>query len=156
MGLMTPGAGAALALASDAFSEGGAIPRRFTCEGEDASPALAWTGAPDGTASFAVIVDDPDARGWVHWIAYDIPGGVSLLVEGASGGGAFREGETTWGSVGWRGPCPPSGTHRYVFTLYALDLTIGGTGALTADDLRARMRGHVLAEARLTGTYQKG
>jgi Raf kinase inhibitor-like YbhB/YbcL family protein len=153
---MTPRGGADLVLSSDAFREGGAIPRRHTCQGEDLSPPLAWSGTPDGTAALAIIVDDPDARGWVHWVAYDIPADGGRLAEGASGGGPFREGETTWGTVGWRGPCPPSGTHRYVFSLLALDEPLGDAGPLTAEELRSRARGHVLAEARLTGTYRKG
>lgn len=156
MGTTTPQTGASLVLASDAFRDGGTIPRRHTCQGEDLSPPLAWASPPAETASFAVIVDDPDARGWVHWVAYDIPAGTSGLAEGASGDGDLREGETTWGTVGWRGPCPPSGTHRYVFSLFALDIQLGPAGALTAEALRDAMRGHVLAEARLTGTYQKG
>jgi Raf kinase inhibitor-like YbhB/YbcL family protein len=152
----TPAAGARFTLASAAFGDGEPIPRRHTCQGEDLSPPLTWTGLPAGTAALAIIVDDPDARGWVHWVAHGIPPAPGGLAEGASGGGALAEGETTWGTVGWRGPCPPSGTHRYVFSVYALDGPLDPGRAPTADQLRAAMRGHILGEASLAGTYRKG
>ncbi len=145
-----------LALTSTAFAEGRAIPRRYTCDGPDVSPPLTWTEPPPGTVAFALIVTDPDGRGWVHWLAYDIPAGTASLAEGASGGGGFAEGRNDFGRIGWGGPCPPSGTHRYVFELYALDRAVGlGRGARLAD-LRQAMEGHVLGTAKLTGLYRRG
>lgn len=141
-------------LSSTAFADGGEIPRKYTCDGPDRSPPLSWVGAPTGTAAFAIVVDDPDANGWVHWVAFDIPGATTVLTEGASGTGGFNEGGTTWGSLGWRGPCPPSGTHRYAFELFALDRALGLGGA-TADELRRAMKGHVLGSAKLLGRYRR-
>jgi hypothetical protein len=148
-------------LTSSAFGEGAAIPVRFTCDGEDVSPPIAWSGAPDGTAAFALILDDPDARGWVHWVFVDLPGDVSHLEEGASGGmldGTVPvvQGLTSFGQAEYGGPCPPGGTHRYVFTLFALDEILEvDLGPLNADSLRTAMGGHVLDEAVLTGTYAR-
>lgn len=141
-------------LTSTAFAEGGAIPRRHTCDAQDVSPPLAWSGPPAGTVAFALIVDDPDARGWVHWVAYDIPASTTSLDEGATG--PYREGLTTWGSAGWRGPCPPSGTHRYVFRLWALDAELGLGGTPSADQVRAAIRSRSLGTTTLTGTYRRG
>ena len=143
-------------LSSTAFADGGEIPRTYTCDGPDRSPPLSWPGAPTGTAALAIIVDDPDANGWVHWVAFDIPAATTALAEGASGTGGFTEGRTTWGSRGWRGPCPPSGTHRYVFELFALDRALGLGDGATADDLRRAMKGHVLGAAKLLGRYRRG
>jgi Raf kinase inhibitor-like YbhB/YbcL family protein len=145
-----------LSLSSPVFTQGGAIPRRHTCDGPDVSPPLAWSGEPAGTAALALIVDDPDARGFVHWVAFDIPADRSSLAEDASGGGVFREGRNDFGRAGWGGPCPPSGTHRYVFELFALDRTLGLSGSPSAADLRRAMGGHVVGSTRLTGTYRRG
>lgn len=155
----------AFSLTSSTFQADGPIPRRCTCEGDDVSPALAWSGAPDGTRSFALIVDDPDAPDpanpkttWVHWVAYDIPPSASSLPEGAADGGmpdGAREGLNDWKRTGFGGPCPPIGRHRYVHKLYALDVELGGRGPLTKAELEQAMTGHVLAQARLIGTYQK-
>lgn len=145
---------APFALTSTAFAEGGAIPRRYTCDAQDVSPPLAWSGAPGGTVSFAIIVDDPDARGWVHWVAYDIPESTTALAAGAAG--PFRVGLTSWGPAGWRGPCPPSGTHRYVFRLWALDAELGLGGTPTADQVRAAIESRSLGTTTLTGTYRRG
>ena len=147
----------AFSLASTAFGEGASIPTRFTCDGEDLSPDLSWTGAPDGTSSLALIVTDPDARGFVHWLVYDVadtpsgelPAGVSASPA------APAQGTNSFGKPGYGGPCPPSGTHRYVFTLYALDRSLELSGAPRIDELRTAMEGHVLAETALTGTYQR-
>lgn len=153
-----------LTLTSSAFTAGGQIPARHTCDGEDTSPPLAWSGAPAGTRSFALIVDDPDApdpaapkRVWVHWVLWDIPADVHELRAGASGSAlpdGAREGRNDGGHTGWNGPCPPIGRHRYFHKLYALDTLLRdlGTHAKKADLERA-MHGHVLGEAELMGTY---
>lgn len=145
-----------LSLVSQAFVEGGAIPSRHSCDGPNVSPPLAWSGVPAGTAAFALLVNDPDARGFVHWIAFDIPGGQLSLAEGASAAGGFGQGRNDFGRVGWGGPCPPSGTHRYVFELFALDRSLGLSGSPSAPDVRRAMGNHVLGSARLSATYRRG
>jgi Raf kinase inhibitor-like YbhB/YbcL family protein len=146
----------AFALSSPAFDEGGPIPARLTCDGPDQSPPLSWRGAPAGTRAFALLVTDPDAHGFVHWVAVDIPGSNSGLAEGASGtGAAGHEGRNDFGRTGWAGPCPPRGVHRYVFELWALREPLGLAGVPTASALRAALPGRVLGEARLTGTYRR-
>ena len=142
-----------LTVTSPAFTDGGSIPSKHTCDGDDVSPSLAWTGAPEGTAAFALIVDDPDARGWIHWVVADIPAETTELPEG---GGTGTEGGNDFGRNGWGGPCPPSGTHRYDFTVFALSEQTGLSAGFGADALRAAMEGMVLAEGRLSGTYQRG
>ena len=155
-----------LTLTSPAFASNGAIPSRHTCDGEDVSPPLAWSGAPPETRSFALIVDDPDApdpaapkRVWVHWVLYGLPAGTTSLATGASGSklppGA-KEGVHDGGGRGYSGPCPPIGRHRYVHKLYALDVEIPdlGPGARKADLERA-IAGHVLAQGELIGTYAR-
>jgi Raf kinase inhibitor-like YbhB/YbcL family protein len=144
-------------LTSTAFTDGGAIPRRFSCDGENVSPDLAWTGAPDGTVALVLEVIDPDARGFVHWLVYDmtgtptggLPAGVSASPD------APPQGTNSFGKRGYGGPCPPSGTHHYRFTLSALDTVLELAGAPRIDALQAAMAGHVLAEATLTGTYHR-
>ena len=153
------------ALTSGAFQEGGAIPARYTCDGDNASPPLNWAGAPAGTVSFALIVDDPDAPDpkapkmtWVHWVLYNIPAGASALGEGVGPkdlpGGAL-EGVNDWKKTGYGGPCPPSGRHRYFHKLYALDAVLPDLGNPNKAKLEKAMAGHVLARAELVGTYQK-
>jgi Raf kinase inhibitor-like YbhB/YbcL family protein len=146
-----------LTLSSSAFPEGGAIPRKFSCQGENISPTLGWEGAPDGTAALALIVDDPDANGYVHWVVFDLPGGPSGSLPEAvpASPDAPAQGKNSAGNIGWAGPCPPSGTHHYRFTLYALDGHLGLTGTPTADEVRRAAEGHLLEEARLTGTYTR-
>ncbi len=160
---MLAAAALAFALQSAAFGNHDAIPKRFTCEGEDVSPPLAWSGAPPGTKSFALIVDDPDApdpaapkRVWVHWVVYDVPARVTQLGEDAKSlPYPTRTAKSDFGETRWRGPCPPIGRHRYFFKLYALDVeTLPGEAASKAQ-LEAAMRGHVLGEAELVGLYQK-
>jgi Raf kinase inhibitor-like YbhB/YbcL family protein len=151
-------------LFSSAFVEGGNIPARYTCEGEDTSPQLAWSGAPEGTRSFAIIVDDPDAPDpaspkmtYVHWVAYNIPATVTELAEGAGKGAmpaGSSEGSNDWKKAEFGGPCPPIGRHRYFFKLSALDTTLNLSNP-TKSDLEAAMKGHVLGGAQLMGTYQK-
>lgn len=155
-----------LKLHSPAFPDGGEIPRKYTCEGEDAVPPLAWSGVPEGTRSLALVIEDPDVpdpaapkRTWVHWVVYDIPAGAEGIVEG--GGGALlppgsKEGTNDWKRASYGGPCPPIGRHRYFHTLYALDTGLEALAAPTKSELESAMRGHVLAKAVLMGTYQKG
>ena len=144
-------------LTSSAFEEGGEIPRRHSCDGEDVSPMLEWSGAPDGTQALALIVDDPDARGFAHWVVYDVTAtNTGGLPEGISESpDAPPQGSNDFRRVGWGGPCPPSGTHRYVFTLYALDEPTGLGGTPTAQEVRDAMQGRVIAETRLTGRYTR-
>lgn len=146
-----------LRLYSPDFEDGGAIPRRHTCDGEDVSPAVSWEGAPPDTVAMALIVDDPDARGFVHWVVFDMTGtATGGLADGVSASpDAPPQGKNDFGRIGYGGPCPPSGTHRYVFTLYALSEELGLPGTPTADEVRAAARGRILAEARLTGTYER-
>lgn len=143
----------AFRLTTEAFEDGGAIPERHTCDGEDVSPALAWEGVPEGAASLALLVADPDADGWAHWVVFDIDPGLTGLPEGVSGSGdGFREGTNEFPQLGWAGPCPPEGTeHSYGFALFALDTTLGLEGEPTADEVRAAMDGHILARTDLTG-----
>lgn len=151
----------ALELRSPEFSEGSRIPSKYTCDGKDASPPLSWTGIPAGGKSLALTCDDPDAPAglWVHWVVFDLPPTATGLPEGVpatpeiSGGG--RQGKNDFRKIGYGGPCPPGGTHRYVFTLYALDSTLGLAAGATRQDLLAAMRDHALGEATLTGTYSR-
>jgi Raf kinase inhibitor-like YbhB/YbcL family protein len=140
-------------LASPTFADGGSIPDRHTCHGADRSPPLDWSGAPAGTRAFALIVDDPDASGWVHWVVVDLPATVTSLGDDAARTIRAVQGRTSWGTAGWRGPCPPAGTHRYVFTLYALDEPLGLRGSPAAPEVQRAMAGHVLGQATLTGRF---
>ncbi|HEX9076084.1 MAG TPA: YbhB/YbcL family Raf kinase inhibitor-like protein, partial [Anaerolineae bacterium] len=142
--------------ASNVFSEGGAIPKKYACDGENVSPPLQWVGAPSGTQSFALIMDDPDAPGgtFTHWVAFDMPGTQTEIAERApSAGKGAKNGR---GQTGYTGPCPPSGTHRYFFTLYALDVPSLGlqVGASRADVEKA-MTGHILASTQTMGRYAR-
>ncbi|GIV81089.1 MAG: hypothetical protein KatS3mg051_0443 [Anaerolineae bacterium] len=150
-----------LELSSSAFAEGQPIPARYTCTGEDISPPLAWRGAPAGTQSFALIMDDPDApRGtWVHWVVYNLPAGVTALPEAIRSdrdlpGGAVH-GQNSWRRNDYGGPCPPSGTHRYFFKLYALDTALNLSPGATKEALLQAMEGHILAQGQLMGTYKR-
>lgn len=148
-------------LTSTAFPDGQTIPSRYTCEGEDISPELSWGLPPSGTKAFALISDDPDApRGtWVHWVVYNIPSSVRQLSEAfpkdAELPDGTRQGMTDFGRIGYGGPCPPSGIHRYFFKLYALERTLPLPPGVTAKELEESMYGHVLAEAKLLGTYRR-
>ncbi len=151
-----------LRLTTSAFEPGSDIPARFTCDGRDVSPALTWTAPPDGTESFALIVDDPDAprKTWVHWVLYDLPATARGLPEAVARDGALpsgaRQGRNDFGHVGYGGPCPPPGpAHRYCFTLYALDTKLPLPAGATRAHLDRAMRGHVLAHAELTGRYRR-
>lgn len=145
---------------SAAFEEGAAIPARYTCDGEDLSPPLAWGDGPPGTSSFALVCEDPDAPGgtWVHWVAWNLTGThlpAGVPPDGAPDAGMVQ-GTNSWGRRGYGGPCPPSGTHRYVFRIYALDTRLDLPAATDAATLRDAFRGHVLAEGRLMGRYARG
>jgi len=147
-----------LAISSPAFANEGRIPARHTGEGEDVSPELRWTGVPEGTRQFALIVHDPDAplvQGWTHWTLYALPADTTGLNEGESGGGV--EGATTPGPAGYGGPMPPEGhgSHHYYFWLYALDAELDPTPGRSREELLAAMDGHVLEQARLVGTYER-
>jgi Raf kinase inhibitor-like YbhB/YbcL family protein len=145
----------AFALTSPEFVEGGAIPSRYTCDGDDISPPLEWHGAPEATVSMALVVDDPDARGFVHWVVYNVgPSASGGLPAGWSEDAEFQ-GSNDFGRIGYGGPCPPSGEHRYDVRLLALDTMLDLTGAPTARDVIDAAAGHTLAEARLSGTYRR-
>jgi Raf kinase inhibitor-like YbhB/YbcL family protein len=152
-------------LTSAAFDHEGTIPTGYTCDGEDLSPPLSWSGAPEGTRSFALLVDDPDAPDpdaptmvWVHWVLYNLPPDLTKLAEAvdpdALPAGA-REGLNDWERTGYGGPCPPIGRHRYFFKLFALDVGLPDLDEPTKQDLEESMNGHILAEAMLMGTYQR-
>jgi Raf kinase inhibitor-like YbhB/YbcL family protein len=144
-------------LSSTAFEPGGAIPPQHTCDGEDSSPDLTWVGAPAVSQALALVLTDPDARGFVHWIAYDLTGTPSggLPTGVSTSPDAPPQGTNSFGRIGYGGSCPPSGTHRYVFELHALDGPLGLTGAPRLDALERAMSGHVLASATLMGTYHR-
>ncbi len=154
-------------LMSSSFAHEGKIPRKHSCEGADVSPPLAWTDVPPAAMSLALIVEDPDAPDpraprtvWAHWVVYDLPPTIRELPEGVTGpaqlGTGVRVGRNDFRRAAWGGPCPPVGRHRYFFKLYALDCTLGDRGGASRSDLERAMQGHVLAEAALMGTYQKG
>jgi len=149
-------------LTSTAFGDGAQILAKHTCDGENISPPLKWSGTPAMARSLALIVDDPDAPAatWVHWVLYDLPTDTSELPEGASPGhliaGGAREGLNDFGRAGYGGPCPPPGkAHRYFFKLYALDATIGLKSNATKKDVERAMEKHILARTQLMGTYQR-
>ncbi len=152
-------------LRSAAFENGGEIPAIYTCDGKDVSPPLEWDGVPQGTKSFALIVEDPDAPDpanpkmiWVHWILFDIPSEIDELREGVTDAmlpPGVKSGLNDWHRTGYGGPCPPIGCHRYFFRLYALDTMLDSLKRPTRPELEAAMDGHVLSEAVLLGTYQK-
>ena len=148
-------------LTSSAFTEGAMIPAKYSCDGQDISPPLAWMDLPGGAKSLALICDDPDAPvgTWVHWVAFNLPPDMTGLPEAVpadkslAGGGV--QGTNSWRRIGYGGPCPPSGTHRYFFKLYALDNVLSLASNATAKDLQAAMKGHILAEAQLMGRYKR-
>jgi len=153
----------AFLLTSAAFKDSATIPGKYTCDGVDVSPPLAWSGAPAGTGSLALIADDPDAPGgtWVHWVLYNLPAEVSELpeniakVESLDLGGA-RQGRNDFRRPGYGGPCPPPGpAHRYFFKLYALDTRLALKAGAQKKDVEAAMEGHVLGSAQLMGTYAR-
>lgn len=154
----------ALMLTSSAFTEGGAIPAKHSCDGADVSPPLAWSGAPLGTVTFALIVDDPDAPAgtWVHWVLFNLPGDLRALPEGVPMTewlrqfGAALQGRNDFRRVGYGGPCPPTGrAHRYFFRLYALSVALPLRARASKQEVERAMRAHVLAETTLMGTFAR-
>ena len=157
-------------LGSSAFPNGGMIPKTFTCDGADRSPPLEWSGIPASARSLALICDDPDAPmgTWSHWVLFDLPPETKSLNEGipaeesiavAAGtesAGKARQGKNDFKKIGYGGPCPPSGTHRYFFRLYALDAELKLTSTANRADVLEAIKGHIVAEGRLMGKYQRG
>jgi len=150
-----------LQLTSTAFAHEQMIPEVYTCDGKDMSPPLEWSSAPDSTKSFALICDDPDAPGqtWVHWVVFNIPADYRELTDSVQAGrvieAGINQGSNSWGKNSYGGPCPPSGTHRYFFKLYALDTTFDLEGNVDKDHLLKQMDGHILAQAELMGKYSR-
>jgi len=147
---------------SPAFVPGGKIPGKYTCDGMDISPPLAWTSGPEGTKTFALICDDPDAPmgTWVHWVLFNLPADIIELRENVPPereleSGA-KQGMNDFRKIGYGGPCPPGGTHRYYFKLYALDTEINLEAGATKSELLKAMEGHILAEGQLMGKYERG
>jgi hypothetical protein len=148
-------------LISTAFSEGRAIPKQYSCDGQDISPPLRWQDVPAGTETFVLIADDPDAPAgtWVHWVIYDIPERARELQENYPkqevDSDGSKQGVNDFKKIGYGGPCPPGGTHRYYFKLYALDTSLDAEAGLSKNEILKRMENHVLDEAQLMGTYSR-
>ena len=153
------------AIESPSFTHQGEIPKRFTCEGEDVSPELQWSQPPDGTQSFVLIVEDPDAPDpkapkttWIHWVLYDLPAEARGIREAVTEDGlpaGTRQGRNSWKRTGYGGPCPPIGRHRYFYRLYALDTRLSDLKEPSKADLAQAMEGHVLARVEIIGTYRR-
>lgn len=148
-------------VSSSAFEEGGLIPRKYTCDGSDVSPPLTWEYVPEGAKTIALISDDPDAPmgTWVHWVLYNLPAGISGLPEAVPSdqklpNGALQ-GRNDFRRIGYGGPCPPGGTHRYYFKVYALDSTLDLPPGATKTELLKAMEGHVIAQGQLMGKYRR-
>jgi Raf kinase inhibitor-like YbhB/YbcL family protein len=156
-----------LKISSNAFAADGAIPAAYTCDGGDRSPPLAFSGVPAAAKSLALVVDDPDApapdaktpaKPWVHWVLYNLPADSTGLAEAVAPTDLpfqAQQGSNDWHRTGYRGPCPPNGSHRYVHKVYALDTVLTGLASPTKAELETAMKGHILAEAQLVGTYQR-
>lgn len=154
-----------LILKSPHFVHQGEIPKQFTCQGDDRSPALSWSGIPENAKSLVLIVDDPDAPDpakpkltWVHWLLYNIPPTVTELPEAVAASNLpaqTLQGKNDWKRIGYGGPCPPIGRHRYFHKLFALDIELPDLKQQTKAQLEAAMKGHILEQAELIGTYQK-
>ena len=145
-------------LTSTTFTDNSKLPIKYTCDGESLSPPIAWEDAPPNTKSFALIYDDPDAPGgtWDHWILYNLPPSTNSLPENATNlPEETKVGLNSWPNPEYGAPCPPSGEHRYIFHLYALDNTLELSEPVTSDKLREAMEGHILAKETLTGLYQR-
>ena len=148
-------------LTSTAFEEGGMIPEKYTCDGPDISPAMKWSGVPETAQSVAIIMDDPDAPvgTWVHWVLYNLPptidnlpGNLPALERLANG---ERQGMSDFKRLGYGGPCPPGGTHRYFFKIYALDTMLPLEGKVTKAQVEKAMEGHIVAQGQLMGRYKR-
>jgi Raf kinase inhibitor-like YbhB/YbcL family protein len=144
-------------LTSSAFAQGEAIPVKYTCDGEDISPPLRWSDPPASTQSFALIADDPDAPvgTWVHWVLFNLPAETRELPEQATPPGGSQGGKNSWKRTGYGGPCPPGGTHRYFFKLYALDTMLDLAAGATKEQLLKAMEDHILGQAEVMGTYSR-
>ena len=140
---------------SPAFDEGGMIPEKYTCDGEDMSPALSWSSVPEGTKTLALISDDPDAPmgTWVHWLIWNIPPNITGFSKGENI--TYPQGKNDFGKLDYGGPCPPSGTHRYFFKLYALDTMLELKEGVNKKQLESAMSGHIIEETQLMGTYER-
>lgn len=152
---------ATIQITSSAFKEGELMPSKYTCDGADISPPLEWSGVPENAKSIAIICDDPDAPmgTWVHWVIYDIPPSVKSLPEGVPKertlqNGA-KQGKNDFGDIGYGGPCPPSGTHRYFFKIYALDVQLNLPPGVTKKDVEKAMAGHIVASGQIIGKYKR-
>lgn len=149
----------ALILKSPAFKDGGKLPTNSGYENENCSPALEWEDVPENTVSYVLIMDDPDAQGWVHWIVFNIPAGVKNLKERFSKEEELRDGtrqgKNGFGKIGYGGPCPPSGSHRYVFKLYALDKMLDAGPGVQKSAILKSMKAHIIAETKLTGSFRR-
>ena len=148
-------------ITSSAFEDGGLIPARYTCDGEDISPPLQWAGVPEGVRSIALICDDPDAPmgTFVHWVLFNLPAVTKELAEDVPADKTLqngaRQGITDFGRIGYGGPCPPSGTHRYFFKIYALDAELALKAGAGKRELLKAMEGHILAQGQLVGKYRR-
>jgi Raf kinase inhibitor-like YbhB/YbcL family protein len=153
--------GGRMEITSSVFTEGGMIPAKYTCDGQNISPPLAWKDAPSGTKSFTLVCDDPDAPmgTWVHWVIYNIPPNIAKLDENVKPekecSNGMRQGSNSWPKIGYGGPCPPSGAHRYYFKLYALDSVLDIKPGAARELVLQVIKGHVLAETQLMGKYQR-
>ena len=147
--------GDTMKITSPAFKEGGMIPAEYTCAGDDISPELNIEGVPASAKSLALIMDDPDAPAgtWDHWIVFNIPAAIKKIAKDTEPEGIA--GQNSWKKIGYGGPCPPSGVHRYYFKLYALDIKLELSQGATKPQLLSAMKGHILAEAKLMGKFQK-
>jgi len=148
-------------VSSSAFAEGGLIPPKYTCDGSDISPPLQWDSVPEGTRSIALISDDPDAPmgTWVHWVLFNLPGETRELEENIPGDETLpngaKQGVSDFGRIGYGGPCPPSGTHRYFFKIYALDTEAALSAGANKRQLLKAMEGHILGQGQLIGKYKR-
>lgn len=153
--------GGSIKLTSTAFKEGEPVPRQYTCDGVNVSPSLEWSGVPKSAKTLVIFADDPDAPAgtWVHWVLYNLPAGNIGMVENLPAtdelkAGGFQ-GKNDFGKIGYGGPCPPSGTHRYFFKIYALDSELPLEAGATKAEVEKAMEGHVVAQGQLMGTYRK-
>jgi Raf kinase inhibitor-like YbhB/YbcL family protein len=159
--LSSGGSDMTITITSSAFAEGGMIPRKHTCDAEDISPDLKWSGVPKEARSLALVCDDPDAPvgTWVHWVLFNVPPDITGLAVGIAPDATLkigaRHGKNDFGRLGYGGPCPPGGTHRYFFKLYALDTLLNLDSGSTKAQLLAAMKGHILAEGQLMGKYKR-
>ena len=147
-----------LALESPAFIHNALMPKQYTCNGQNISPALKWSGAPTGTQSYVLIVDDPDAPmgTWVHWLLFNIPATLTHLDEATKTPVGAISGKNSWNQEGYGGPCPPSGTHRYFFKLYALDSKLTINSNVNKQDILNAMQNHIMDTSELIGLYKQG